>query len=86
MLLRGGTSKLMTWPGSVDFLVEVSPACLGEAGIGIFLAPNGVVLARHVRCQAITGLRPTSRAGRTGEHYALGLLGLAPDSGGAGAE
>ena len=71
---------------NVDFLVEVSPARLRDAGIGIFLAPNGVVLARRVPAEAITGLRPTSRAGRQGEYHALRLLGLVPDSQGTGSE
>ena len=52
----------------------------------IFLAPNGVVLARRVPTEAVTGLIPASKAGRQGEHHALGLLGLAPDSAGADSE
>lgn len=70
----------------VDFLIEVSPARLSEAGIGIFLAPNGVVLARWVPAAAITGLRPASSTGKASEHHALQLLGLAPDSEAAGSE
>ena len=69
----------------VDFLIEVPPARLSEAGVGIFLAPNGVVLARRVPCQAITGLRSSSKAGRVGEDQALRLLGLAGTRQGPGA-
>jgi len=61
---------------SVDLLLEVSPPRLEEAGIGIFLAPNGVVLVRWVPAAAITGLRTESKAGRAGVHDALALLGL----------
>jgi putative RNA 2'-phosphotransferase len=71
---------------AVDFLLEVSPASLGEAGVAIFCAPNGVVLVRHVPQIAITGLRSASRAGRTGEDHALTLLGLAGASVAAGPE
>jgi putative RNA 2'-phosphotransferase len=84
--LAAGADSHVGKRGYVDFLIEVSPARLSEAGIGIFLAPNGVVLARRVPAEAITGLRATSKAGRQGEHHALGLLGLVPGSEGAGSE
>ncbi len=84
--LAAGPDSHVGKRSSVDFLVEVSPARLNDAGIGIFLAPNGVVLARRVPAEAITGLRPTSRAGRQDEYHALGLLGLPPYHGGAGTE
>jgi len=84
--LAAGPDSHVGKRSSVDFLIEVSPARLNDVGIGIFLAPNGVVLARRVPAEAIRGLRPTSRAGRQGEHHALGLLGLVPDSQGAGSE
>lgn len=84
--LATGTDSHVGKRSYVDFLIEVSPARLKEAGIGIFLAPNGVVLARCVPTEAITSLRPTSKVGRQGEHHALGLLGLAPDTECAGRE
>jgi putative RNA 2'-phosphotransferase len=82
--LAAGPDSHVGKRSSVDFLIEVSPARLNDAGIGIFLAPNGVVLARRVPAEAITGLRPASRAGRASEHHALGLLGLTPERDGAG--
>jgi len=63
---------------AVDFLVEVLPAKLAEAGIGVFRSPNGVMLVRHVPLTAIVGLRPCSRAGRRDEDRARRLLGLEP--------
>ncbi|HMK95930.1 MAG TPA: RNA 2'-phosphotransferase [Acidimicrobiales bacterium] len=62
----------------VDFLVEVSPALLAQAGVAVFRSQNGVLLVRHVPRAAIAGLRPTSRAGLQAEKGARQLLGLAP--------
>lgn len=42
---------------NVDVLIEVSPARLAEAGIDLFVSPNGVILARIVPTSAIVGLR-----------------------------
>ncbi|MFT3768905.1 MAG: RNA 2'-phosphotransferase [Minicystis sp.] len=50
---------------NVDVMLEVSPARLGAEGIGLFVSPNGVILARCVPPSAIVGLRPmTDRAHR----------------------
>jgi putative RNA 2'-phosphotransferase len=48
--------------------VEVSPARLSAAGVGLFVSPNGVLLARSVPPVAIVGLRcMTDRARRQGD-------------------
>lgn len=58
---------------NVDVMLEVSPARLAAAGIGLFVSPNGVILARRVPPSAIVGLRPmTDRA----EQKAEGLRAL----------
>ena len=61
---------------AVDFLVEVSPAALAQLGAGVFRAPNGVMLVRHVPVAAIVGLWPASKMGRRDEERARRLLGL----------
>lgn len=61
---------------AVDFLVEVLPPRLAEAGISVFRSPNGVILVRYVPVTAIVGLRPSSRVGRRDEARARQLLGL----------
>lgn len=60
---------------NVDVMLEVSPARLHAEGIGVFVSPNGVILARWVPPAAIVGLRPmTERAARqaAGLHALLG--------------
>jgi putative RNA 2'-phosphotransferase len=52
---------------SVDVMLEVSPARLAAAAVGLFVSPNGVILARSVPPAAIVGIRPmTERARRQG--------------------
>lgn len=51
----------------VDVLLEVSPAALRRAGLSLFRAPNGVLLAREVPLAAIVGLSACTRAGRAAE-------------------
>jgi putative RNA 2'-phosphotransferase len=66
---------------NVDVMIEVSPARLAANGIGLFVSPNGVILARWVPPAAIVGLRPmTDRAERQSESLKA-VLGLG--SGGA---
>jgi putative RNA 2'-phosphotransferase len=52
---------------NVAVMLEVSPPALREAGIGIFEAPNGVILARWVPRECIVGLRAMTRAARRDE-------------------
>lgn len=48
---------------AVAVMLEVSPAKVRAAGLGIFVSPNGVVLVRHVPASAIVGVRTmTARA------------------------
>jgi putative RNA 2'-phosphotransferase len=55
----------------VDVMLEVSPARLSAAGVGLFVSPNGVLLARSVPPPAIVGLRAmTDRARRSGDALA----------------
>jgi putative RNA 2'-phosphotransferase len=49
---------------NVDVMLEVSPARLASSGIGLFVSPNGVILARLVPPSAITGLRPMNDRAR----------------------
>ncbi len=49
---------------SIDLLIEVSSRRLGEVGLVVYRAPNGVLLARFVPVAAILGVRPVSAKGR----------------------
>jgi putative RNA 2'-phosphotransferase len=46
--------------GSVDVLLEISPARIRAAGLTIFHSPNGVVLVRCVPSECIVGVAPLS--------------------------
>ena len=74
--LAAGRDSHVGKRSSVDFLLEVSPTRVAEAGLSIFQAPNGVVLVRHVPQTALIGLLATSKVGRSGEDHARGLLGM----------
>ncbi len=65
---------------AVDVMIEVSPARLAAQGIGLFRAPNGVVLARRVPVEAIVGLVPMIEKARrrAPELRALFRLDAAP--------
>jgi putative RNA 2'-phosphotransferase len=53
---------------NVDVMLEVSPARLAALGYGLFVSPNGVLLARAVPPSAIVGVRAmTDRARRQGD-------------------
>lgn len=56
----------------VDVLIEVSPASLADSGLGIFRAPNGVVLVRYVPVPAIVAVHP-AEAGASEAIVASGL-------------
>jgi len=60
---------------NVDVMLEVSPARLASAGVGIFVSPNGVILVRAVPPAAIVGVRAmTDRAERQGPALAALLV------------
>jgi putative RNA 2'-phosphotransferase len=59
---------------SVDVMIEVSPARLGELGIGVFQSQNGVLLARRVPPEAISGIRALSERARRNEPALRALL------------
>jgi putative RNA 2'-phosphotransferase len=48
----------------VAVLLEVAPAQLREAGLGVFRAPNGVLLTRRVPRAAIVGVSAQTKAGK----------------------
>lgn len=60
----------------VALLLEVDPTRLRAAGIGIFVAPNGVVLVREVPAACIVGVRATTSAGAAMLPEVQRLLGL----------
>ncbi|KIG12942.1 RNA:NAD 2'-phosphotransferase [Enhygromyxa salina] len=48
---------------SVHVMLEISPARVRAAGVGLFVAPNGVVLAREIPASCVIGLHAmTTRA------------------------
>jgi putative RNA 2'-phosphotransferase len=61
---------------AVDVMIEVSPARLEAQGIGIFRAPNGVVLVRRVPAEAIVGLHPMIEKAKRRAAELRALLGL----------
>ncbi len=59
-----------------EVLVEISPTRLRTAGERLFLAPNGVILTRHVPVTAIVGwvaVRPRAQARLEALRMSLGL-------------
>jgi putative RNA 2'-phosphotransferase len=48
---------------NVALLLEIEPGRLRAEGLGIFVAPNGVVLVRAVPRHCIVGIRATTAAG-----------------------
>ena len=53
---------------NVDVMLEVSPALLAAAGLDVYRAPNGVLLARRVPPACITAIRGITRRARSREH------------------
>ncbi|PRQ01284.1 RNA 2'-phosphotransferase [Enhygromyxa salina] len=48
---------------SVHVMLEISPARVRAAGVGLYVAPNGVVLAREIPADCVIALHPmTARA------------------------
>jgi putative RNA 2'-phosphotransferase len=46
---------------AVHVMLEVSPARVREAGLQLYSAPNGVVLAREIPASSIVGLHPMTK-------------------------
>jgi putative RNA 2'-phosphotransferase len=61
----------------VDLLLGVDPARLAAAGLGVFEAPNGVLLVREVPAACITELLAASASGTAALGEGRRLLGLA---------
>lgn len=59
-----------------EVLLEVSPTALRAAGLALFVAPNGVVLARHVPPRCIVDLHPCTPATTAALPELRALLGL----------
>jgi putative RNA 2'-phosphotransferase len=74
--LAPGVDSVVGKRAAVGVLLEVSPACVREAGFTVFCAQNGVILTRHVPARAIVGLRALSRRARAQESRLRALLEL----------
>ena len=59
---------------SVDVMIEVSLARLGELGIGVFESQNGVLLVRRVPPEAISGIRALTARAKRDEPALRGLF------------
>lgn len=59
---------------SVHVMLEVAPARVRAAGLGLWLSGNGVVLARAIPPSCISGLRAMTRAARADEARLRGLF------------
>ena len=62
---------------NVDVMLEVSPGRVHAAGIGIFVSPNGVLLARAVPPASIVGLHFMNDRARRQSGSLSAVLGLA---------
>jgi len=61
---------------NVGVMLEVSVAKLRAADIGVFVSPNGVVLARFVPPSCIVGMRTLSKRANKKQHELKALFGL----------
>lgn len=61
---------------AVQVMLEVSPAKMAQAGLKLFDAPNGVVLARFVPAACIVGLRPYGRNAEAEAWRLRAVLGI----------
>lgn len=61
---------------NVAVLLEVSAARLRAQGLGVFVSPNGVILARRVPVDCIVGLVGVTREGRGRAAELRRMLGL----------
>jgi putative RNA 2'-phosphotransferase len=66
---------------STHVLLQIDPRRMRQAGLGLFIAPNGVVLARRIPRQAITGLVPLTRRARKAATALRGAFGLPASDG-----
>jgi putative RNA 2'-phosphotransferase len=62
----------------VHLLLEIDPGKLKEAGLGLFVAPNGVVLARRIPREAISGLIPLTKRAKSQTAALRAALSLPP--------
>jgi putative RNA 2'-phosphotransferase len=61
-------------------MLGVDPERLANAGIGLYVSPNGVMLCRHVPTDAIVSLVPKSKRSRAEAPRLRQLLGIAADA------
>lgn len=62
---------------AVHVMLEVSPARVRAAGVTLYAAPNGVILARAIPAACIVGLRPMTARARAREAELAALFGAA---------
>lgn len=60
--LAEATNSTVGKRAQVDVLLAVDPTRLAGHGLGVWRAPNGVLLVRRVPRDAIVGIRPATRA------------------------
>ena len=63
---------------AVHVMLEVSPAKVREAGVELYSAPNGVILARSIPETAIVGLRAMTNRARETEAQLARLFSFTP--------
>ncbi|SUS07349.1 RNA:NAD 2'-phosphotransferase [uncultured Defluviicoccus sp.] len=61
---------------AVEVMLELSPQRISESGLTIFVAPNGVILVRHVPSDAIVSLLALSNQAKQQEATLRAYLGL----------
>ncbi|NVB39294.1 RNA 2'-phosphotransferase [Pseudenhygromyxa sp. WMMC2535] len=74
--LAAGLHSKVGKRAQVEIMLGVDPARVRDAGVRIYEAPNGVILARRIPAQAIVELRGMTRRGRAREAELRALLGL----------
>jgi putative RNA 2'-phosphotransferase len=74
--LAPSESSLVGKRSGVAFLLAIDPPRVRAQGLGIFVAPNGVVLVREVPPRCIVGVRATSRSALADLDEVHRVLGL----------
>ena len=64
---------------NVHLLLRIDPGKMTEAGLRLYVAPNGVILGRRIPPEAISGLVPLTRRARNEAAALRAAFGLPPE-------
>lgn len=60
--------------GTVDVMLEISPMRMRAAGLNLYVASNGVLLAREVPAACIVGLHPMTKRAQDAQSQLAGMF------------